>query len=474
MHPRPAICGILSTIALLFASLPTRAQMHKVEAPEKVTRALGVYEWTGDLAKPTAARLIPVSLFVGGHFEDAGVYLAHPVPFVLQTGDVYSIERAGESIGTFDLEYARDIRTRHSAADDDPLGAWYGYGHFLTPTEEAKLTKLHAAKPPVVVASLDADNDNSRPQFVRRQGTPSTSTGTLPPSSKPGAATSTTTPAPDDDPDRPTLRHRDPADDAQRKKPGKDKPMGYVTPPNTSLNEDPDRPKLQRGIPVGDATTQQLSGTPPDLHQASAISDAANRDAHVFTREWVTSTERAETLITLEALAQPRLAKYITTNKLTPATVAKPVSGPAFASTPKASTPTKTTTHSRARKSGSPPAPPITLANEQLSGYTLSYGGLPTFIYTGEVPLANGGPVYLTMVAQHLPSGELQVAFVSVTDAAHLDRTPWFRPIDVVDPDWSHRGSLLFELRAQSSRQFALYRLITAQAEQTFITGIIE
>jgi hypothetical protein len=30
------------------------------------------------------------------------------------------------------------------------------------------------------------------------------------------------------------------------------------------------------------------------------------------------------------------------------------------------------------------------------------------------------------------------------------------------------------ELRAQSSRQFALYRLVTAKAEETFVTGTIE
>jgi hypothetical protein len=98
---------------------------------------------------------------------------------------------------------------------------------------------------------------------------------------------------------------------------------------------------------------------------------------------------------------------------------------------------------------------------------------MPTFVYTAESPVATGGPVYITLVAQRLPSGEFQTALTSVTDAAHLDRTPWMRPVDAVDPDWSHRASLLFELRAQNSRQFALYRLVTAQAEQTFITGVI-
>jgi hypothetical protein len=45
------------------------------------------------------------------------------------------------------------------------------------------------------------------------------------------------------------------------------------------------------------------------------------------------------------------------------------------------------------------------------------------------------------------------------------------RLVDVVDAEASNRASLLFELRAQNSRQFALYRVIGAQAAQTFLTG---
>ena len=37
-------------------------QTHKVAKPESVVRAVGVYEWTGDLAKPKASRLIPVTV----------------------------------------------------------------------------------------------------------------------------------------------------------------------------------------------------------------------------------------------------------------------------------------------------------------------------------------------------------------------------------------------------------------------------
>jgi hypothetical protein len=473
MHPRSSICGLLSITALLFS--PLHAQTHKVEAPEKVTRAIGVYEWTGELPKPTAARLIPVSLFINGHFEDAGVYLSQPVPFALQTGDVYSIERAGLSIGTLNLEYARDITTRHSATDDNPLRAWFGYGRFLTPAEEAKATRLHAsAKPPVVVASTDSDSGDDRPKFIRRQPSSTTSTPTT--STKHTSPTTTTSPTPDDDPDRPTLRHRDPTDTTKQKKTST-KELGYVTPPNTSLNDDPNRPNLHRGIPAEAVTTTQLTGTPPSLHQAVAVSDPANRDPHPFNREWATSTERALTLTALEALAQPRLASYIATNKLTgnaATTTTRQALKSKSATLPKKPTLATHTARARTKKAAAPPLTPVALTNEEIYGYTLSYGGLPTFIYTVESPIPSGGPIYLTLVAQRLPSGELQVALSSVTDATHLNRTPWLRPVDVVDPDWSHRACLLFELRAQSSRQFALYRLITAQAEQTFVTGIIQ
>ncbi len=175
MPPRSFICALVSLSAALCA--PLLAQTHRVEAPEKVTRAIGVYEWTGELPKPTSARLIPISLFINGHFEDAGVYLAHPVPFVLETGDVYSIERAGETIGTLDLEYARNVVTHRSSNDDNPTSAWFGYGRFFTPAQEAKIIARATAKPPVVIASTDSDSGDDKPHFIRRQSS-STTTST--------------------------------------------------------------------------------------------------------------------------------------------------------------------------------------------------------------------------------------------------------------------------------------------------------
>jgi hypothetical protein len=477
---------MLAAASLLLGHPATlRAQMHKVEAPQRVTRAIGVYEWTGSLPKPSASRLVPVSLFINGQFQDAGVYLAQPVPFAIQTGDIYSIETAGKSIGTLDLDVARDVIDRRSLADDDPLGAWYGYGRFAAPvTLTVKSNLRPSAHPSTIVASNDDSGDT--PHFVYRQPSSSTNSSTPPSTgSSTSAPPAASHPATDDadDPDRPTLRHRDPTQDAQRTRKN-NKPAGYVTGPNDSLNDDPDRPTLHRAVPAEVAMASQLSGLPADMHQEVAVSDAANREPHLFSREWESPIERAQTLADIETAARPRIANYLLTNKLVavPATGA----GPSFANTPAASTAAasrastrgtasaRSSSSRRSRKPAPPPAPAFSLADEQLNGYTLSYGGLPTFIYTVQTPVAVGGPVYLTMVAQRLPAGELQIALSSITDAGHLDRTPWMRPIDVVDADAGHRASLLMELRARSSRQFALYRLVTAQAEQIFVTGLIE
>jgi len=483
---RGVVCGVVSVLAGTAG-----AQMHKVEAPQKVTRAVGVYEWTGDLNKPTAARLVPVTLFIDGHFEDAGVYLARPVPFALQTGIVYEVDQAGKSLGILNLETARDIVTRRSATDDNPVGAWYGYGTFVLPSAAPKPRLQASTHLPVITSGgheTPSSDDDAQPHMTRRAGsesgtvpsTPSASStnNPAPPadsdrpvltrrqdsstSSTGSTPATTTTPTPTtgaDDPDRPTLRHRDPATNA---KPKKNDDGGAVIPLNSSLNDDPNRPVMRRGRPAGEVTVAPLSGLPAELHQAAAVSDAVTHEEHVFSRDWASTGEREETLATLQALARPQIQSYIAANKLV---LTDPAAQPAAAPNMQ---------RSRTRKTAPPPPPPLPLANEQLSGYELTYGGLATFVYTAETPLFSGGPVYATMVAQRLPGGNLQVAFSSVTDSAHLDRTPWFRFVDAVDPDGSHRASLLFELRAQSTRQFALYRLITANAEQNFVTGIIE
>jgi hypothetical protein len=113
----------------------------------------------------------------------------------------------------------------------------------------------------------------------------------------------------------------------------------------------------------------------------------------------------------------------------------------------------------------------VALLDEELKGYTLSYGGAATYVYTAHTAGTGADLRYVTVVAQADAMGELKPAMQSATDAAHLDRMPRMRFVDAVDVEASNRASLLFELRGQSSRQFGLYRVIAAKPEQIFLTG---
>jgi hypothetical protein len=518
---------ILGPGITLAIALPISGQMHHVDKPERVTRAIGVYEWTGDMAKPDAARLIPVSIFINNHFEDAGVYLARPIPLALETGNVYDIQHSGSVIGNLNLDFARDIVDKRSSGDDNPLGVWYGYGRFIPPAAPRPQRQLvqHSATPASIVGSDDdsrphfvpsrhpndtssttakngsssdsttstpaPSDDPDRPRMARRDGSStdssSSATSNAPVSSGTNAqgtsASQDTGTVPDDDPDRPTLGHRDDTDQKKKKQP-KESGSGVEAMP-TSLNEDPDRPALHRGkVESASSDPPQLTGAQTsNVHQAVAVSDAANNPIHVFIREWDSSTERAQTLAAMQKLADPLARQYLAANHLTPTAASS--SGPKRNTTPASSATKTTATHSAStahstaiHHTATSAPPPLPLSDEQVAGYTLSYGGLPTFVYSAALPTKSGavdGPVVrVTVIAQRLPSGELQTSLNSVTDEQHLDRIPWMRLVDAVDPDDSHRASLLFELRAQNTRQFALYSLATANAQQTFVTGVIE
>ena len=477
---------------------PLAAQMHKVAAPESVTRAVAVYEWTGDLAKPNSERLVPVSLYIDGRFEDAGTYYSRPIPLALLNGNVYTLEKAGMPQSSVTIDYARHLQTATSAGggDQTDLG-WFGYGNFVPPPPPAKAKPLKASTtlPEIVGSKHDSDTDRptfahkpapdadakskstpaettpaapsapddpDRPHISRAPSTTSASTPSTSPEpdadAKPAKDTASSAPAkdPEGDPDRPTLRHRDPKQaEADRKARAQSGVSSVGSEPGT----DPDRPVMRRGQPAGAAAAApQMSGLPAGLHQQVAVSDAVDRENHPFARAWDSPEEQAAIQKQLALMAKHALKKYAATNALH------------FAPEPVAH-------DHKSNRRGAPKTAPaaddekLGLQDEQLTGYTLSYGGLPTFVYTCVgASEGMGAEIYATLVAQKLPSGELQVALTSLTDSTHLDRSPWLRLVDAVDPDGGHRASLLFELRGQTSRQFALYRVVSANADQIFLT----
>jgi hypothetical protein len=438
---------------------------------------VGVYEWTGDLAKPTASRLIPVSLFINHRLQDAGVYMARPVPLSLLTGNLYELEKSGKPVGTLELAYARHLIANQNAATTFDDG-WFGYGKFAPPAAPKK-SNLQASATPI---RLDGSNeeDDDKPHFSTRSAIPGTGGSAVP---KPGSPTASSSPS--DDPDRPTMKKRGdsgsasdtvPGDDSDRptlrKRSGKDKPMGdegRVERAGSGLN-DPDRPTIHRGKPVGAMSEEdipKLVGLPAEkeLHQTVAVSDATDRPTHDFERGWEGDDERTQVLTRMQAEARAQLAAYGT---------AHAAAAPPSATAPLKKLPQDThRVNSKMRRSTAPETPPspVTLQDEQLRGFELSYNGTPTFVYTAHTDGIGAARRDVTLVAQMNPKGDPEYAIKSVTDEGHLDQTPRMRLVDAVDADASNRASLLFELKAQNTRQFALYRVIGARAEQIFTTG---
>ena len=262
-HGLRTLAGVLAVGAPLCA--PALAQTHKVAKPENVVRAIAVYEWTGDMAKPTASRLIPVSLFINDKLEDADVYLAQPIPFALLTGNVYELQKNGIPLGTLDLEFARHLIAPETATTTYDDG-WFGYGKFVPPG----LPKKSTLKGTTVAISLNGmDDDRFHAPLLqtiggarfRRRGDAYTrhndivdrhAAGRSQPANAASlaqqrpiqTASSGSGSTPADDADRPTLRRRTPRTGQRRE----GRPDHHYRDRNT-LNDDPNRPLLHRGKP---------------------------------------------------------------------------------------------------------------------------------------------------------------------------------------------------------------------------------
>src|SRR5579862_8246386 len=78
--------------AVAYAQYPGHIKKDADTTP--TLRATGVFEWTGDLNKPKAGRLIPLTVLDGQQYQPGGLYLAQPAPLTVLTGTIYELEQA--------------------------------------------------------------------------------------------------------------------------------------------------------------------------------------------------------------------------------------------------------------------------------------------------------------------------------------------------------------------------------------------
>jgi hypothetical protein len=505
----------LGTIATaMSAQYPGRVA--KTDNSTPVLRSVAVLEWTGAAGKPSASRLVPVVVYDGEQLNDGTIYLTRPEPLALAGGTEYELQMAGKPSGIFDVFGSGEIH-----------GSWTGFGAWkpLTPVAAAKAANSFNT------SSLYNSEEDDKPVLKRKhpKGTDTDDAGksTAPApgstsdSSGAGDTTAKKTPDAPVDPDRPTLKRKNSDDSATTtasasgSKPAADvdsdrptirrkRNMADAGTMETSTTApDPDRPRLRRGKPADLANSEnpRLTGEPPTMQQAVAVSDASNRTEHPWKYSWANSEDETKMKVALEAMARTALGLDAPAK---PAKPAKPV---------RKTTASKTASKKVSMIPVEPPVP-VALADEQFRVFELTYGATATLVLTASSPkpaepdqgagtaqaasdsdappvikrgkptsnssAKDAGPTqlppkpaaqkYVTLVAQPDLYGGILVLYKSATDSDHLDETPRMRLVDAVDAMGDNRGELLFELRGQTQRQFALFRVLRGSAEQLFAT----
>ena len=440
-----------SLVLLLALAMPTWAQYGRLEntkKPAATVRAIAVLEWTGEMGKPKASRIIPISVFDGEQYQPGGLYLAKPEPLALQPGTEYLLQDAGVTKGIFDINTAQDVD-----------GYWFGYGAWKPMTSPPKRAKPKQGRLTPQVVGGDAGDGH--PHLVRKDGSGSQDSSAGSSSSSSGSKTSSNPPA--GDPDRPTLRRRSDSSDSTTSTSSAS--SGDSAAPETAIvGADPDRPKLIHGQQSmkDDFQPAELTGVPSGLEQMIAVSDASDREVHPFVYLWADPADAAKMQTAMEIAAS---------NAIAAAQPAKPAVK-AHSATTTHTTHTTTTAAQRRKAAATPPAPTkLVFTNERFKAYELTYSGGATLVFSGETTDHAGKTKYVTLIAQPDFNGVPKVLFKSVTDDDHLDQTPKMRLVDAVDAKADNRGDLVFELRSNRDREFVIYRVSAGQAEQVFTTG---
>jgi hypothetical protein len=506
----------ITAAALLAFALPCAAQYPgQITNPDKsapTLRAVAVFEWTGDEAKPKNSRLVPVCIYDGHELQDADIYLARPFPLALTSDVEYQLLQDGKPSGLFDIE---------TAAREQ--GSWVGYGKHLpmplpklAPRQVAKVDEYDDAQSDTPVLHRKHHAGDASPGSGSSSGSSTNGSGSdsgadpnAPPpdpdrptlhkggdasASNSGETTNTTSgsgsssPTPHrggdasgsntgdtsnsgsdssstSDPDRPTL-HRLPDNSAsstasptdsnqpklKRKKNAEDE--AYVD--SVQKSSDPDRPHLFRGKSAGldGPVTPSLLGLPPDMHQEVAVSDLTDRPEHVWDYSWANPDDEAKMKAAMEDLARTALGL-------------NPPPAPA-----KPATRTRTTTAARKPKQPAPPPQPAPLLDEQFRVFELAYGSGATMVLSARTDGSGKPQKFVTLVGQPDLYGNVAILIKNVTDAVQLDETPRMRLVDAVDALADNRGDLLFEMRGSTQRQFALYRVLRGDATRIFLSNV--
>jgi len=426
-------------------------------------------------------RLVPVALWIEGHYYDASLYGANPEPMALEPETVYEAQSLGEPTGVFTVTTPKQVN-----------GNWVADGTWRPESPmDAKLAAQAAkdaalkAKSPNSRAVMTSNEDDSRPVLKRAPGSSSQSTDS-----------SQSPPASNNDPDRPVM-----------KKPA---PESSSKPTMGPSDESPANPsasgaKTQTTVDDGDPNRPVMKRSAATATQTDSGGEGSN--STVITHAATTSNDNDPN--------RPVLSRTKTT-KPTPTTVAKPDSLEPGAVSPNSAKSTRSypaisdagqyesrpllyslTSGERqvqeqqmlklamneirvfAAKRNGPPIPKTAaITDYDVRAFDLEFSSSPTLVLTAKLPIVGakgqrdlGFNYFVSIVARVDINDQAQKIFTSVTDSNHLDAFPRMELIDAVDADANGRGDLLFRQYSDSGISYGLYRVSPYQIEKIFEGG---
>lgn len=419
-------------------------QYEKKRPVDKGPRALALVQ----LASNGKAHLVPIAIMIDGQFYDAGAYKADPVPMALQSDTVYEAQKTGTPEGLFTVSGALPGKN-----------GWTGVGKWQPQTEiDAQKAKAKAAKD-AAAKSAHVDEDIGGPPKLKRapgsdsdskssQPSPTpvpTSGGSSPASTgaSPSAAPASSAPSSSDDA-HPKLTRRD-QDQRNEDKRNEDQTPASA---GSSPDNDPNRPILRHQTAADTTHEQTKPGNEEPLTGPldfiPAISDAGGPEPRPYAYQLKPDEEQA-LLKKMLAMAGEEV-KARAAHLAGEGGEAKPASS-------------KIT----ARKAKTVAAPQF--HNPQLRVFDLSSTNEPVLVLTAEAKISTAPDLdfIVALVARQDIYGDLHKAFAQTTDDKHLDVLPRYDLIDAVDADGDGVGELLFKQTWDSGQAYSVYRVIGDQ-----------
>jgi hypothetical protein len=426
-------------------------------------------------------RLVPIALWIDGHFYDASLYGANPEPMALQPETLYQALAYGEPAGWFTVTTPRDLN-----------GNWVAEGQWKPETPVEARIAQQAAKQPKPKAQ-DVLSDDQGPPVLRRPGASDTASPSAGQSSAPASnsggnstpsggagstANSNAPPKSDDDSDRPTLKAPPPASSSasSNSKPtlgdntqqAKAQAPASNTPSAASPDEDdPNRPVLRRGKPAAQPGLPDAADSNASASKAGSPAAGGIATSTPGTSAKATQAPRAYAAISDAGDYQTRSLLY----------------GMAASERQSLGEPMSRMAMDEVRKYAGKhngPAVPKTAAitDYDLRGFDLDYSNSPTLVLSAKLPVAPAKTTprgefdyFVTVVARVDLNGTPQKILSVVSDSNHLDAYPRMQIIDAIDADANGRGDLLFRQYSDTGISYALYRVFPYQMEKIFEGG---